>query len=137
MSYSWSGGKLEYELFVHPYDRRMEKVRRAGVELVLLSFVDENRGRIVPAKAPVRIELRDLEPVIEEVEGLQVARGWSYTAEIKKEDVGDTKIAGTEMGFLFSEDLLALLRDLRKERLIREAQQRAREERQASLKAGR
>jgi len=38
------------------------------------------------------------------------------------------------MGWLFSDDLLALLRGIRKERMIREAQRRAREQaRQAGI----
>lgn len=133
VKYHWAGGKLKYELFIHPYDRRVEKLRRGSLELVLLSFVDAERSRVAPLKAPARIEMRDLELVVDEVDGRKVARGWIHSAEVTREDGADTKIAGAEMGWLFSNDLLALLRDLRKERLIREAQKRAQEARQASL----
>jgi hypothetical protein len=124
VEYRWASGKLQYDLLIYPYDARVEKLRSKGMELVLLSFMDEERNRIVPQKAPVRIEMRDLEVVIGEVEGQRVAQGWRYTAEINKEDASGTAIADAEMGWLFSNDLLALLRNLRKERLLRDAKVR-------------
>ena len=126
VKYHWSGGTLNYELFIHPYDRRIERLRKSGNELVLLSFVDEDRERVIPRKSPVRLEMRDLKPVeAENPEGRKYFKGWLYAAELKKEEGAGEKIAAAEMGWLFSDDLLALLRNLRKERLIREAQQRA------------
>ncbi len=70
VKYHWTGGNLDYELFVHPYDRRIEQLRKTGNELVLLSFVNAERDRVFPRKSPARIEMRDLEPVmVEDEEG--------------------------------------------------------------------
>ena len=136
VKYRWAGGKLKYELFLHPYDPRIEKLRKEGMELVLLSFVNDKRARVIPTQSPVRIEMRDLEPVEAENErGETYFTGWLLNAEIGKEEGSDQKIAAAEMGWLFSNDLMALLRGIRKERLLREARERVLESRKAGVSA--
>lgn len=102
---------------------RIESLRKAGMELVLLSFLNEEQDRVVP-KSPARIEMRDLELVTAKREdGTEYYSGWKYSASVVKEIEVEGDIADAEMGWLFSKELLTVLRDIRRERLTREAQQ--------------
>lgn len=123
VDYSWQGKKLNYELFIHPFDPRVERLRKEGMELVLLSFLNEEEDRVVP-KTPARIEMRELTLVTAKREdGTEYFSGWKYSASVQKEDEVEGEIADAEMGWLFSKELLTVLRSIRRERLIREANQ--------------
>ncbi len=128
LKYRWEGRTLDYELMVHPYDDRLERLRGVGHELILLSFVDEEGQRVVPASAPERIEFRQLEPVMAEAgENGPRAIGWSCRSRLSREAATGGAISDAEMGWLFSEEMLGMLRKLRRERLHREQPRQSRD----------
>lgn len=103
------GDWVYFRICFSPYDEDTHDLMRSPEEAVFLCFNDSSGERVVPSSASARIPMSGLYIRMERDEKV----GWAFNGKLSLKDVNPSSLDHSKVGWIFSHELHAHLKNLK------------------------